>query len=109
MQPARSRPSARPNKSGAKIRILLVFLGLPRARIYLRTRPGTPPRRRSSRSFWERADLLEILWEARNCWRRRIQEAHPDRHGGSHALAAQLNAAWRTVQILFRNHGFTLD
>lgn len=81
---------------------LLKLLGVPRQMLYVR-------RLSENGSFWLRKiNHLEVLEQARQRYRMQIVCAHPDKAGGSHARAIQLNETWNKIRKRFKEHGHEL-
>jgi len=60
-------------------------------------------------SFWNRSiNHLHVLEQARNLYRTRIFQVHPDRPGGSSERSIELNQTWFKIRRSFRTHGFEL-
>jgi len=102
----RERAQARKRLLPAKHKIqqLLVLVGLPKNRIYVLNGQG-----RNGSPFWalHPHQLLDILHDAHNSFRRRMKEVHPDRNG-DHNKTAELTLAWRTIKRRFAAKGVTL-
>ena len=81
----------------------LVKLGMPRKRVYANEHDIV------GYSFWNRPhyELVDILKDAKDLWRRNIKVSHPDRRG-SHACAATLNCLWDRVKTLYKRRGIEL-
>jgi hypothetical protein len=81
---------------------LLKSLGVPKQMLYVR-------RLGENGSFWLRQiNHLKVLEQARQHYRRRIFEVHPDKPGGCLEQAIQLNDAWGKIQRRFKEHGHEL-
>src|SRR3989344_4711155 len=51
---------------------------------------------------------LEVLEHARQAYRRRIIDVHPDKPGGSLEQTVELNRTWGEIKKRFRSHGHEL-
>ena len=91
------------HSSGATIYALLITVGIPRNRIY------TKPHIKKGK-FWDRPYryLLSLLEDARNAYRRAIQQLHPDKKGDVRK-AASLNVAWKRIKAMFKRHNLVLE
>jgi hypothetical protein len=88
--------------TGCKIVGILRKLGVPKQMLYVR-------RPRPNGSFWLRQiNHLQVLEQARQLYRRRIVEVHPDKAGGCLEQAIQLNDSWSKIQQRFKQHGHEL-
>ena len=101
-----------PSRAGKTMPSLLAFLGFPKADVYADHARVVPYRvfeRKKGHGFWVRNEerLYEMLAEARQRYRQRIQEAHPD-HGGTTAEAQAINDAWDRVEKAFAYRGIKL-
>ena len=77
-------------------------MGVPNRMLYVR-------RYRGNASFWIRSiDHLQVLHQARQLYRTRIVEVHPDKPGGCLEQTIQLNDTWGKIERRFKDHGHEL-
>jgi hypothetical protein len=83
---------------------LLVMIGFPRSAVYQLNR------KRNLGTYWYRNEgkLEYLLKDARELFRARMKQIHPD-IGGSNDETVQLNQAWTRIQKLFARHGAHLN
>jgi hypothetical protein len=93
-----------PRLHRANIQQLLLLIGMPRQRLYVRNN-----KQRLIGTFWNRCgqQLETVLHDARVYYLDGIKKVHPD-HGGSARRAATLNVAWQRIQKLFAQRGARL-
>ena|SRR3989344_6147889 len=96
---------ARSLKRPRQIVGLLRHLGVPRRLLYVRDRR----QKKRGSSLWTRpVNHLEVLEHARQAYRRRIIDVHPDKPGGSLEQTVELNRTWGEIKKRFRSHGHEL-
>ncbi len=98
----------RKSPPSAPVTVWLRLLGVPAAQLYKAGWSETD-RRRMRGGFWARSEahLLDLLYVARDCWRRAVRRAHPDR-GGSNEAFAEVNNAWACTRQIFKRRGYEL-
>lgn len=115
MTPVPSRPSMKRISSTCQVLNLFDVLGVRRVGAFetcrKRWRRGVLSRRTARGSWWLRhaAELEWLLKDLHAAYQKAVQRAHPDKPGGSHEAAVQVNYAWEKVRRLFAQRGVTLN
>lgn len=72
--------------------------------------PQCPRRKRTLKTLWKReeCEILDVLHDARNRYRTRLKELHPDK-GGTNAETAALNEVWSRIKCIFKRRGYVIE